>query len=95
MALTQKSIEALRTCAFCPNTCRPSYPAQEAVQIESQTPSALCLLALSLLSGRLERDSGTELALNRRTAALASRGHCGYGLDISPVLDEVLAAIGE
>lgn len=95
MALTQESIETLRTCAFCPNTCRPSYPAEEATQIESQTPSALCLLALSLLSGQLELDSGTELALNRRAAALASRGHCSYGLNISPVLDEVLAAVGE
>lgn len=86
-------IHTLRSCAFCPNTCRPSYAATAMPQIESQTPSALSLLALAVLDGRLDRhDSGVALALARRDAVRASLGHCSFGFDIGTTLDEELMA---
>lgn len=85
-------IASLRVCAFCPNTCRPSFPAGEPEQMESHTPSALSLLALAYLNGQLAADSGVLTALQRRTALLASRGHCTYGLDMPLVLDAALKA---
>jgi hypothetical protein len=77
----------LRTCAYCPNTCRPSYPQDAEPQIESHTPSALSLVALAVLERRLPDGASTRIVLNRRAAALASRGHCTYGLDIPASLD--------
>ena len=85
-------VASLRVCAFCPNTCRPSFPAAEVEQMESHTPSALSLLALAYLNGQLTADSGVLTALQRRTALLASRGHCTYGLDMPLVLDAALKA---
>lgn len=84
-------IDALTTCAYCPNTCRPSYAANEAVQIESQTPSALSLITLAVLKKRLPMDGATREALGRRAAAEASVGHCTYGLNIPMALDAALA----
>ena len=86
------ALDTLRSCAFCPNTCRPSHSAQAALQIESQTPSAMSLLALAYLDGRLGRESGVLAALQRREAARESRTHCTYGFDIDSALD---AALGE
>ena len=83
-------IASLRVCAFCPNTCRPSFPAAEAEQMEAHTPSALSLLALAYIGGQLGSDSGVQIALQRRTALLASRGHCTYGLDMPAMLDAAL-----
>lgn len=87
MALSLETTNELRTCAFCPNTCRPSYAADEALQIESQTPSALCLLALAVLEKRMPHDEAARTTLSRRAAAQASRGHCTYGLDVPALLD--------
>lgn len=84
------ALASLRACAYCPNTCRPSYPAAAPVQMEPHTPSALALLALARIEGRLADDSGVRAALQRRDAALASRGHCTYGLDMPSVLDAAL-----
>ncbi|RJF91826.1 hypothetical protein [Noviherbaspirillum saxi] len=84
-------INALTICAYCPNTCRPSYAANEDVQIESQTPSALSLITLAVLKKRLPMDEDTRAALGRRAAANASIGHCTYGLNIPVALDAALA----
>ena len=89
-AVTGDAVSSLRVCAFCPNTCRPSYSASHSEQMESHTPSALSLIALAYLDGQLGRDSGVVEALHRRTALLASRGHCTYGLDMPSVLDTAL-----
>lgn len=86
------ALETLRSCAFCPNTCRPSHSARAASQIESQTPSAMSLLALAYLDGRLGRESGVLAALQRREAVRESRTHCTYGFDIDSALN---AALGE
>jgi hypothetical protein len=81
----------LTICAYCPNTCRPSYGADAPVQIESQTPSALSLITLAVLDGRLPLDDDTRTALSRRDAILPSVGNCTYGLNMPAVLDEALA----
>jgi hypothetical protein len=86
-----ESLTMLRSCAFCPNTCRPSHSAESPVQIESQTPSAMSLLALAYLDGRLREDSGVLAALQRREAVRESRGACTYGFDIDAALDAALA----
>ena len=83
-------LETLRTCAFCPNTCRPSHSAAARLQIESQTPSAMSLLALAFLDGLLDEDSGVVQALRRREAVRESLGHCTYGLDIDAALNAAL-----
>jgi hypothetical protein len=84
------ALETLRSCAFCPNTCRPSHSAAARVQIESQTPSAMSLLALAFLDGRLDIGSGVVQALRRREAVRESRGHCTYNFDIDAALDAAL-----
>lgn len=89
-ASAQDPVVSLRVCAYCPNTCRPSYPAEAARQMESHTPSALSLMALAYLDGRLDAGSGVVQALQRREAIVASRGHCTYGLDMPAVLDAAL-----
>jgi hypothetical protein len=89
------ALETLRSCAFCPNTCRPSHAARAPSQIESQTPSAMSLLALAYLDGRLGKSSGVIEALQRREAVRESRTHCTYGFDIDAVLDAALGAAAQ
>ena len=84
-------LKKLRTCAFCPNTCRSSHSREAPLQVESQTPSALALVSLAVLDGRLPLDEGTRKVLARRQAAEESVGHCTYGLDMPRVLDAALA----
>lgn len=83
----------LTTCAYCPNTCRPSYAADASVQIESQTPSALSLITLAVLDGRLPFDADTRTSLSRRKALDASVGHCTYGLNMPVQIDSALAGV--
>ncbi|MFO1325739.1 MAG: hypothetical protein U1F56_00150 [Rubrivivax sp.] len=83
---------ALRTCAFCPNTCRRHAPPELAVLPESHTPSALCLLALERLQGRLPDDEATRALLAERRFVQAVQPHCTYGLDVAALLDAALAA---
>ena len=83
-------VSSLRVCAFCPNTCRPSYAASHLQQMESHPPSALSLIALAYLDGLLGKDCGVVETLHRRTALLDSRGHCTYGLDMPSVLTAAL-----
>lgn len=86
----------LRECAFCPNTCRPAWPADAAPQLESQTPSALALIALAVLDGRLDAQaSGALAALQRRDTVRASQARCTFGHDIDAALDAALTAVPE
>ncbi len=86
----------LSECAFCPNTCRPAWPADAAAQTESQTPSALALIALAVLDGRLDPTrSGALAALQLRDAVRASQARCTFGHDIDAALDAVLATSAE
>lgn len=68
-------------CAFCPNTCRPAIAAQ-GIQVEAQTPSALALITVAVLQGRIALDDQTRAVLARRDAVNASVGHCTYKLDM-------------
>jgi hypothetical protein len=86
------ALEILRNCAFCPNTCRPSHAAKAPLQIESQTPSAMSLLALAYLDGRLHEGSGVLAALQRRDAVRESLGHCTYRFDVDAALNAALAS---
>lgn len=91
MLTRQQIIDQLSICAYCPNACRATYTEDRTPQIESQTPSALSLLAVAVLKGEIPLDDATRHVLARRGAAQASRGHCVYGLDIPALLDEALA----
>ena len=88
-----EAIKSLKICAFCPNTCRSSYAATEALQIESQTPSALAFICLAVHQGNLEWDQETKDVLDRRNAVKASVGHCTYGLNMMQVLDDAVQSL--
>ncbi len=83
----------LTTCAYCPNTCRPSYAANAAVQTESQTPSALSLVTLAVIDRRIPFDAETRAVLSRRAAVNASVGHCTYGLNMPIQIDAALTGV--
>jgi hypothetical protein len=90
--MLKQTIKDLTICAFCPNTCRPSYQAS-GPQIETQTPSALSLITLAVMQGRLSLDKQTLEALARRDAVNASVDHCTYGLNMPKVLDVALQTL--
>ena len=85
-------VQALRVCAFCPNTCREHWPAEAPVQPESRTPSSLALLALAVAEGRWPLDGDVRQALGQREMAIALRPHCSHKLDVLHLLDQVLDA---
>ena len=87
-------IHALRTCAFCPNTCRQHAPPELGALPESHTPSALALVALARCEGRLPADDATHGLLRQRRLLQALQPHCQYGLDIAGLLDQVIVAGG-
>ena len=87
-----ESTRALRTCAFCPNTCRPHAGAEVATLPEAHTPSALCLVALALRQGRLPADGPTRALLAERRFVQAVQPHCQHRLDVEALLDAVLSA---
>jgi hypothetical protein len=89
LIMMKQTIKDLTICAFCPNTCRPSYQTA-GPQIETQTPSALSLITLAVLQGRLKLDVQTLEALARRGAVNASVNHCTYSLNMPKVLDVAL-----
>lgn len=83
--------QALRTCAFCPNICRPHAPTDGPALLESHTASALSLVALALIEGRLPDDLDTRTLLRQRRVLLATQPHCLYRLDVASRLDQALA----
>lgn len=87
-----ETTRVLRTCAFCPNTCRPHASPELSALPESSTPSALCLAALALRQGRLAADDATRALLADRRLVRALQPHCQHGLDIGAQLDAVLGA---
>lgn len=81
----------LRTCAFCPNTCRRHAPPALAALPESHTPSALSLVALALRQGAVPDDDDTRRLLGQRRFVQAVQPFCQYRLDIVATLEAVLA----
>ena len=84
-------IRELRVCAFCPNTCREHWPLQAAVQPESRTPSALALIGLAVSEGRWPANPETLDILNDRVMLHALQPQCTYGLNVSSLIDRVIA----
>ncbi len=86
--------ELFRFCACCPNPCRRAIPADLAAQRESETPSALSMIALAVIDGELAFDAPVRLALARTEAAHACRAACPYDLDIASAIDTFLLRKG-
>ncbi len=89
--------ELFRFCACCPNPCRKDIPASMDRQVESETPSALSLIALAVIDGHLPYDADARAALSATEAAHACRPACPYGFDIAGAVDRLnqrLAASG-
>ena len=85
--------ELLRFCACCPNPCRKALPAALVRQVESETPSALALIALAVIDGHLPYDLDAQAALSRTEAAHACRSACPYGYDIAGAVDGLNARL--
>lgn len=80
--------DLFRFCAVCPNPCRRAIPADTAdQQLESCTPSALSLIALAVLDGRLPFDADARAALGRTGAARHCRAACPYGHDVAGAIE--------
>ncbi|TDP74505.1 hypothetical protein [Roseateles toxinivorans] len=85
--------ELMRFCACCPNPCRRDVPASLARQVESETPSALALIALAVIDGHLPYDADAQAALSRTEAAHACKAACPYGYDIAGAVDTLNARL--
>lgn len=86
--------ETLRFCACCPNPCRRAIPADLPEQFETDTPSALSMIALAVLEGRLDPQPAVRRALARTSAARACRPACPYGYDIAGMLEQLFPGEG-
>ncbi len=75
----------LRFCAYCPNPCRSAWPAQ-ALQNEAATPSAMALLTIAVLDGRVSADADVRARLADRRMAETCRPACPYGFDIPALI---------
>lgn len=83
--------ELLRFCACCPNPCRRAIPADAPVQVETQTPSALALIALAVIDGELPFDADARRVLRRTEQARLCRAACPYDHDIAGAIDTLVA----
>lgn len=79
--------ELFRFCACCPNPCRRALPADRRLQIESETPSALAMIALAVIDGQLPFDADVQHCLARTEAARHCRPACPYGHDIAGAIE--------
>lgn len=83
--------QTLRLCACCPNPCRRAIPPDAARQVETDTPSALAMVALAVIDGAMDFDEPVRHALSRTQAAHHCRDACTYGLDIASTIDAFVA----
>jgi fumarate reductase (CoM/CoB) subunit B len=81
--------DMLRFCACCPNPCRRAIPANHERQVESETPSALALIGLSLIDGRMEFDADVNDMLSHTEMARLCRTACPYDHDIAGAIDDL------
>lgn len=95
IAASPKDLRAtLRFCACCPNPCRRAIPAQLPAQRETDTPSALAMIALAVIDKQLTLDASVRRALSRTEAARACRAACPYGHDIAGAVETLLGDEG-
>lgn len=71
----------LRFCAYCPNPCRSALE-DDTAYLESQTPSALALLAVLVEDRALAWSADVDTALADDSVAVRCRERCPYGYDI-------------
>lgn len=83
----EEAVQRLRFCAFCPNLCRSVWPE---AHDEAETPSALSLLAVSIVQGAVADGPGPRTALARQDMAAACRAACPYGVDVPALVRQVL-----
>lgn len=83
--------DLFRFCACCPNPCRRAVPADRTRQVESETPSALSMIALAVIDGQLAFDAETRQALKRTEVAHLCRPACPYGFDIAGAIEAFTA----
>lgn len=81
------TLETLRFCAFCPNLCRSAWPHPHE---EGETPSALSLLAVALVTGQVTDGAEPRALLSRQEMAAACRTACPYGVDVPALVAEAL-----
>jgi len=79
--------DLFRFCACCPNPCRRAVPADRPRQVESETPSALSIIALAVIDGQLAFDADTRHALGCTVVAHLFRPACPYGFDIAGAIE--------
>jgi hypothetical protein len=65
-------------------------PVQSATQTESETPTALAMIALAVMDDQLPFDAGTQAALARLSGARHCAAACPYGHDIAAVITDFL-----
>lgn len=83
--------EALAVCAVCPNPCRRGIPPGMPKQLESETPSALALLAWYVQAGEVTLTDEVARGLGALEAAQACVPFCVYGFDIPAIIRKVVA----
>jgi len=81
--------EMLRFCACCPSPCRRAIPADHERQFESETPSALALIGLSLIDRHLDFDADVSEMLSHTDIARLCRVACPYDHDIAGAIDDL------
>ncbi len=83
--------DMFRFCACCPSPCRRAIPADAPSQAESETPSALSMIALAVIDGQLDFDAPVHRALCRTELAAHARPACPYGYDIAGAIERFVA----
>lgn len=82
-------LDALKTCAFCPNPCRSALPIDEASARESSLPSTQSLMALYLSKDTVPSET-VRSALEDRSVVRVCQERCVYGFDIDTAIAQVL-----
>lgn len=86
--------EKFLLCACCPSPCRRAIPANLRDQVESETPSALSMIALAVIDGELDFDPAVQAVLSRTDQARYCRPVCTYELDIASAVEKLVAEHG-
>ena len=83
--------QLMRFCACCPNPCRRAIPPDAARQVESETPSAMAMIALAVIDGQLPYDADVRDSLARTGVTRLCRAACPYDYDIAGAIEGLTA----
>lgn len=81
-----QELDHLRFCAFCPNPCRSALDDSWSYR-ESQTPSALSLVAILVADGKMSWGTEINALLADNAVAVRCRERCPYPFDIPAELE--------